>query len=392
MSPRYERAGTISFRCAQDLPMTEQTSSCGQALCGSFAPPAAFTDLSSNVGASEFAVWGISGTGIGATRSSGDTAISDIYSRQPLKQCNLQHQQVAFSWTGANTTGGSNATGSNVTAVGVCQQHGTGMHLVVRPRHAGNHSLSLFAGTQAGSHSIDVTLSDGGKNFSYSEQLLAVGADLTTNVWSNVRWDLAFETTSAAVLTVHLAAVYSNGHYISPPAPPPLSPCSQFCGNILPVQNQKNDLSILGSADWAHYGDKMTVQTIAGSPLPYCAHGAMVPSDPNDKSNWALAGGATLIGSKTAGFTDLRSGGPNGHATATLTAHIEGSGHNIEGIAMSFRYITGCAFALHSGNSIQRFYQLLVPVPFSSPWRSHRRMRGNIEALFWCTDCDGRSR
>lgn len=276
-------------------------------------------------------------------------AISDV-SGQAIKQCNARHQQVAFSWTGANTTGGANV-GSNVTDVGICQEDGTGMRVVVRPRQAGNYSLSLFAGAQAGSHSIDATLTNGAKISSYSEQLLAVAEDLQTSVWSNVRWVLAFEATSGAVLTVHLAAVSSNGHYASPPAPPPLSPCLHFCGSTISFDKQKVDLSTIGSADWVHYGNLKTVQTIAGVPLPYSASGASVPSDPNDKTNWALAGGATLVGSKTAGLTDLRSGGPNGHATATLTAHLEGSGHNIEGIAMSFRYIAGCTLLLHSAAS-----------------------------------------
>lgn len=345
MNPRYERAGTVSFRCAQDLPVVEQTKSCGQVLCGNFSPPAAFTNLSSTASASQWVVWGVHGTGVGTTRSSGEAVISDV-SGQAIKQCNAQHQQVAFSWTGANATDGANATGSNVTAVGVCQEDGAGIYFMVSPRHAGNYSLSLFAGAQGGSHSIDVTLSDGAKNSSYSEQLLAVAEDLQTSVWSNVRWNFVFEATSGAALTVHLAAISSNGHYASPPAPPPLSPCSHFCGSTVPFDYQKVDLSIVGSADWAHYGDVKAVQTIAGVQLPYSASGASVPSDPDDKSNWALAGGATLIGSKTPGFTDLRSGGPNGHATATLTAHLEGDGHNIEGIAMSFRYIAGCAWLL----------------------------------------------
>ena len=77
------------------------------------------------------------------------------------------------------------------------------------------------------------------------------------------------------------------------------------------------DLSGLGADDWAHYGDKKAVQTIAGAALPYAPAGAAVPSDPVDKALWSLAGGATLIGSETTGLTDLRSGGPNGIAVAT---------------------------------------------------------------------------
>jgi hypothetical protein len=101
---RYERAGTIGFRCAQDLPVgaavqdSSSGRSCGKALCGSFSPPSAFTDLST--GATEWAAWGAPGTGAGATRGSGESSgvISDISlsggDTEKLKQCNVREQQV----------------------------------------------------------------------------------------------------------------------------------------------------------------------------------------------------------------------------------------------------------------------------------------------------------
>jgi len=333
---------TIGFRCAQDLPVAEQASSCGKPLCGSFNPPAAFTSLSE--GAADWAAWGVPGTGGGATRgSAGSGAISAVISvNSTLKQCNLLHQQVSYSWTGANVTGRGNATEANLTAVGVCQTDGDGMNLHVTPGQAGKHTLRLYAGTQAGSHAINATLTDGGKSTLYSELLPGVAADLATNVWNNVRWDLVFETTAAdAVLMVHLAVHQSNGHYAPLPAPPPLPACTQpLCGSISPFAG-KVDLSAVGTAGWAHYGNLKVAQTIQGKPLPYAATGASVPSDPKAKSDWALAGGATFIGSETTGLTDLRSGGPNGKAVATLTSHLEGAGHNIEGVSMAFRYISG---------------------------------------------------
>ena len=225
-------------------------------------------------------------------------------------------QQVAYSWTGANVSGGSrvNASEANFTAMGVCLTDGDGgLSLTVTPGKPGNHTLSLFAGAMAGSHAINATLTDGGVSARYSEVLVGVAADLGANIWSNVRWNLAFETTTGGgALTVQLAAPASNGHYVSPPAPPPLPACAEpLCGKIEPFAG-KVDLTAVGGGgggDWVHYGDLKAAQTIQGKPLPYSASGAAaVPSDPSDKTDWVLAGGATLVGSKAAGLTDLRSG------------------------------------------------------------------------------------
>ena len=47
MDSRYERAGTIGFRCAADVADQDQDQTCapGQALCASFQAPDAFTDV-----------------------------------------------------------------------------------------------------------------------------------------------------------------------------------------------------------------------------------------------------------------------------------------------------------------------------------------------------------
>ena len=101
--------------------------------------------------------------------------------------------------------------------------------------------------------------------------------------------------------------------------------------------------------DWAYWGGTTKkVATIAGPTLHYSVSGAAVPSDGTQKADFNLAGGATLIGSKTASLTDLRSGGPGQKAVVTLTAHLVGTDpqhpkewHSIESVSMTFRYIAG---------------------------------------------------
>ena len=44
MNPRYERAGTVGFRCAADLPAPPP---CSDAVCATFEAPSAFTDVTS---------------------------------------------------------------------------------------------------------------------------------------------------------------------------------------------------------------------------------------------------------------------------------------------------------------------------------------------------------
>ena len=345
MSAAYERAGTIGFRCAQDLPVAEQET-CTDALCGSFSAPDAFADLTGG-GGDQWTAWGVSGTD--AINSAGGTSSISALSggKVSLAKCaghgapstvDSAGQQVAFSWTNGPT---SNATAANTTAPGVCQVNGDGVTFTVKPGKAGTHTLSLYAGTQHASHNITATLTDGGKVSAFTEELTAVAADMTNHLWINIRWELSFKTSASAVLTVHLSAPRSNGHYAAPALPPAPPPCaSALCGSV-ESQPGSVDLSAVGSLDWAHFGDKKATQTIAGKPLQYVAAGAAVPSDPKDKTLFSLAGGATLIGSQTAGMTDLRSGNANDKATITLTSHIEGNGHNIEGFGMSFRYIAG---------------------------------------------------
>ena len=66
MDSRYERAGTISFRCAADLPASESARDCqpggsATAACGTFDAPAAYTTLTGQ-GVKDWVAFGLGGT------------------------------------------------------------------------------------------------------------------------------------------------------------------------------------------------------------------------------------------------------------------------------------------------------------------------------------------
>jgi hypothetical protein len=79
----------------------------------------------------------------------------------------------------------------------------------------------------------------------------------------------------------------------------------------------------------------------AGPLVEYQASGASVPCDPANTTLFTTAGGATLMGSKTPGFTDIRTGGPASNSSMILNAQLVGEGHYIESVAMAYKYIAG---------------------------------------------------
>ena len=94
------------------------------------------------------------------------------------------------------------------------------------------------------------------------------------------------------------------------------------------------------------------VPVLTPTPTPsavwYVPNGAVVPStqrcSPEEYacvSDWILSEGADLVDSRKRGASDIRSGEP--HATSTaLNAHpINGKGHLLSGVSLSFRYVAG---------------------------------------------------
>lgn len=75
------------------------------------------------------------------------------------------------------------------------------------------------------------------------------------------------------------------------------------------------------------------------SAVEYDAHGATVPC--GAKSDWILINGTDIVGSREGGAQDLRSGEPHTTGVA-LNAHpIDGNGHLLASVSLSFRYAAG---------------------------------------------------
>jgi len=76
----------------------------------------------------------------------------------------------------------------------------------------------------------------------------------------------------------------------------------------------------------------------APSEVPYVAGGATVPSA--TAGDWMLEGAST-VSSKLAGLNDLRTDGPSVNSSMTLAHPITGSGHKIDHVSLTFRYLAG---------------------------------------------------
>lgn len=76
------------------------------------------------------------------------------------------------------------------------------------------------------------------------------------------------------------------------------------------------------------------------SSVAYNAHGAALPCA---ASAWLLDGGASIVPSREPGAEDLRSGDPHGMSIALNSHPIEGDGHLLSGVRLSFRYVAGYA-------------------------------------------------
>jgi len=78
---------------------------------------------------------------------------------------------------------------------------------------------------------------------------------------------------------------------------------------------------------------------MAGPGVPYAVSGAAVPT--GEVGDLDPEGGATLMASRDPGHQDVRSGSPNAKSSVTITPQLQGQGHDIEGIKLSFRYAAG---------------------------------------------------
>ena len=243
MNSRYERAGTVGFRCAADVKgsATSDLDCKGKAICGGLRSPTAVTML----GAAE--EWVLL-DGADTVRSTKKGRISDPISGeagQALLAC--AGTQNTFTWQ----------SGSKQSTLGRCLRNGThGIVFNVNAVQGKRSVLSVYAGSTAASAMITATLQDGGKTTVFTEDVAAVSVDIEKNITYNLRWVLNFTATSpAAVLTVNVSAASLS--LPAPPPPPPTPPPAQcrraLCGAFAKHAGDAS-LTSTGTSDWTHYG------------------------------------------------------------------------------------------------------------------------------------------
>ena len=242
MNARYERAGTIGFRCAADVAGSDKLDCGGKALCGTFHAPPATVELPDS--GSE---WIVFGGATSARSDDGERAISEAVSGDAdgvLEPCN--GTQSTFRW----------AAGSS--ALGVCLGNGSsGVLFNVSATAGKQQTLTVYAGATASAAMVTATLLDGGQTTVFSEHVNATDVDVQQKITYNLKWELQFTAKSpGAVLMVNISA---PAHFKTPPPPPPPEPkpvaCTvALCGAVAKKNNGDTDLTKQGTSDWAHYG------------------------------------------------------------------------------------------------------------------------------------------
>ena len=241
MNSRYERAGTIGFRCAADVPGSD-TLDCGdKALCGRFQAPAAKVELPDS-DREEWIVWG----GAGSVRSDdGRRSISEAVSGgadEALVVCN--GTQSTFYWQRGSS------------ARGTCLANGTkGILFNVSATPGKSQTLSVYAGATASAAMMTATLLDGGETTVWREHVNSNPVDAMQKLTYNLKWEVQFTAKSrGATLLVNVSAPLHFKTALPPPPPPKPVACTEaLCGAV--VKNTGDtDLSVVGTSDWTHYG------------------------------------------------------------------------------------------------------------------------------------------
>eukprot|EP01052_Picozoa_sp_SAG31_P003370 SAG31_NODE_128_length_23532_cov_21.204754_15_plen_668_part_00 len=248
MNSRYERAGTVGFRCAADVPGSDSPPQCGGKLvCGGFQAPTPHVELTAS---DEWVVW----DGGKLARSPMGKRISMAVSGAPgaaLAACN--GTQTTFSWTDAlrhqyDSSAGTCLLGHNGKR-GIVFNVSTGATAPAR--------LTVWAGSTAGAAMVTATLIDGATLLDvFTEHVNTTAKDLNKKASTNLQWELRWTPKSASsVLVVNVSSPLLPLP-APPPAPPPPTPapCSKaLCGTVVKHIGDVN-LSATGVSDWAHYG------------------------------------------------------------------------------------------------------------------------------------------
>lgn len=256
MNSRYERAGTVGFRCAADVKGSDAPLDCGgNAVCSTFEAPAANVKLPVEAAAAgEWIVWAgdqvvrspASATRIGAAKSS---------TGNPLFGCN--GTQSTFAWLKGSTNKGICVTdGSKGIAFTVDAYKKRNKNNKNKNNNNDTAStLTVYAGAVASAAIITATLVDGSDTTVITEKVNTTETDILASFTSNLMWQLRFTAKDpAATLTVNI----TSDATVPPPPPSPPAPTPAPCGSAIcgavAVHKGLVDLSAVGTSDWTHYG------------------------------------------------------------------------------------------------------------------------------------------
>ena len=103
-----------------------------------------------------------------------------------------------------------------------------------------------------------------------------------------------------------------------------------------------NEEAIAVNQLWQGHPGRL-VESVTAPPTPYSPSGAVVPS--SSAGDFQLEGGADMRPSRpdaaTSGASNIRTGGPGGHATIKIGTGVVGGGHHIDAVSLTFRYVAG---------------------------------------------------
>jgi hypothetical protein len=251
MDARYERAGTVGFRCAADL---HQPPSCTDPLCASFEAPDAFIDVTAT-GARDWIVpmpLGANGSSTLARKDIETPLISQFGAAgSALTPCTTPPPGVSLSWTDGSGCSLC-ASARNVSGELLCSVGGSIVFSVAASTDT--RTLTVIGGAFAASPIFNATLSDGSVTHVSIIELNATASDVSGTVYHTVAWAVKFKSSvSNARLFVKLS---SSGPLVPPPPPPPgpLPLCKHaLCGSVLTTQGDVS-LTAAGATDWVHFG------------------------------------------------------------------------------------------------------------------------------------------
>ena len=227
---RYERAGTVGFRCAADPPAAELASAVvGTACKGGFDAPDAFTSLTT-AGVKDWATYGLVARMASGSKelpanvtalAAGAAAAALTYCPQYSKSAALKTSgqtfnpppvvsagAVSFSWTDGD--GGAAAAANNIST-GLCSPSGLRFTLPAKAFQAdiggdgelaaaSGRTLTIWAGVSAGTLQVNASLL-GSSSLSppfYKEELAAAPSDLKGNVLRSNKWVFNMPISTAA--------------------------------------------------------------------------------------------------------------------------------------------------------------------------------------------------